>query len=200
MRNLVVLLALAAWTLTGWAQGDFTKTLSVDEIAAAGLAKLSPPELAQLKALVERYKAGEVTAVREAAQQALATAQREAAQKTGVAEARSAAVAAKPEAEASAAQPSWVRALLVLKRAEEKPDAQEAVQSRLVGVFTGWASRQNFQLENGQVWQVQSGQAPYGGIRLEAPAVRVYPGMLGAYWLQVEGVRHAVKVKPVKLE
>lgn len=35
---------------------------------------------------------------------------------------------------------------------------------------------------------------------MPAPVVRIKPGVLGSYWMQIEGVRTRVKVKPLKLE
>lgn len=198
MRYLFVLVGLAACSLTGWAQGDFTKTMTPAEVEATGLGKLSADELGRLKAVIERYKSGEVAVVRQEAEQAVAAVKQEAEQKVVAAETKVKAAEAKV-VEPKKKQPAWLGALAVLKRTAEKPDKDEAVESRIAGLFTGWRSRTNFSLENGQVWQQVDGE-PYVGVKLDSPAVRIYPGMLGTFWMKVEGVRPPVKVKPVKLE
>lgn len=69
----------------------------------------------------------------------------------------------------------------------------------MIGDYDGWNGRTVFKLENGQI-----GQQASAGERIDdrrsAPAVKIYPGMMGAYWLEVEGVRERVKVRPVKLK
>ena len=193
MKNLVVLLAFAVGTLTGWAQGDFTKTLSAEEAVAAGLAKLTPAELAQLKAVVERYKTGEVAVVKQEAAQRVAAVQAEATKQIKAAEEKAA------PAEESKKQPAWLSALAVLKRTEKSPDKNEAVESRIAGEFRGWRGSTTFPLENGQIWQQVDGE-PYVGVKLPSPAVRIYPGVFGTFWMKVDGVRPPVKVKPIKLD
>ena len=65
-------LALAGWA---WAAGDFTRTMTPEERTAAGLDKLTEAELAQLKAVVERYKTGEVSEVKQEAEARVAAAE-----------------------------------------------------------------------------------------------------------------------------
>lgn len=103
------------------------------------------------------------------------------------------------KAEAKASGPGWLRALVTLQETSERPDGAEAIVSRLAGDYDGWNGRTVFKLENGQIWQQAS-----AGERIDdkrsTPAVKIYPGMMGAYWLEVEGVRERVKVRPVKLK
>lgn len=174
MKSLaVVFLALCAVVSSVAAEG-FLKSLPADQFAAAGLDKLTPEELARLEKIVaerERAVAPESTAALPPA-------------------------AAKAEPKLSG--PGWLRALVTLQETSEKPDAADAIVTRLAGDYDGWTGKTVFKLENGQVWQ-QVG----GGERIDdkrsAPTVKIYPGMMGAYWLEVEGVRERVKVRPVKL-
>lgn len=101
--------------------------------------------------------------------------------------------------EAKASGPSWLRALVTLQETNEKPDAAEAIVARLAGDYDGWTGKTVFKLENGQIWQ-QAGAGERIDDKRTAPIVRIYPGMMGAYWLEVEGVRERVKVRPVKLQ
>jgi hypothetical protein len=149
------------------------RELPAERFAAAGLHKLTAEELAQLEAVIAERVAAQA--------------------KAAPAETRSA------PATAPSSGPGWLRALLTLQETSEKPDGAEAIESRLVGDYDGWTGRTNFKLENGQIWQ-QAGSAQRVDNRRAAPKVKVYPGMMGAYWLEVEGVRERVKVKPVKLK
>ena len=56
-----------------------------------------------------------------------------------------------------------------------------------------------FNLENGQRWQADS-TGDYVTPPSPAPKVKIYPGMLGTFWMEIEGVRPRVRVKPIRLE
>lgn len=174
-------LALAGWA---WAAGDFTRTMTPEEKTAAGLDKLSEAELAQLKAVVERYKSGEVT-----------EAKKEAEARAAAAEAK----VAETPASGGKKQPGWLGALLTLKKAEEKPDEAEEIETRLAGKLVNFEGRRRFELENGQVWQmIEAGS--YAGPALVNPRVTVRPGLMGAFWLKIPEAALRAKVKPLKLE
>lgn len=161
------------------AEGVFAKTLTPEESQSAGLAKLSPEELARLEALVERYRSGQV---------AVAT-------QNAAAEARNT-EPTKPRK----LMPDWVGALITLQRAGDKPEAAQVMESSLAGDFSGWTGRSTFRLENGQLWaQANSDSYPYSPT-LHAPKVKIYPASFGTYWLKIEGVNQRCRVKPVKLE
>lgn len=177
MKSLVcVFLALCAVASSVAAEG-FLKSLPADQFAAAGLNKLTDEELARLEKLIAERDAG--------AKAAAAT--------------TTATISAAPKPEEKPSGPSWLRALVTLQETAEKPDAAEAIQTRLVGDYDGWTGKTVFKLENGQIWQQVSGSERVDDKRV-APAVKIYPGMMGAYWLEIEGVRERVKVKPVKLK
>lgn len=183
---------LSALVLTAAAHGaDFTKTITTEERAAAGLDKLSPAELEELKAIVERYKSGEVAVVK-----------KEAEQKVAVAEAKVKEVEAKvatAEPLSTKKQPSWVSALLTLQKASEKPGEVEVFKDRLNGTLKSFEGKRRFNLQSGQVWEMVQADY-YSGPALDAPAVTVKPGVLGAYWLVVEEARLRVKVKLIRIE
>lgn len=102
-------------------------------------------------------------------------------------------------ASADRRNPGWLRALLTLQETGDRPEGADAIESRLVGDYDGWTGRTQFMLENGQIWQ-QAAPGERFDSKRTAPGVKIYPGMLGVYWLEVEGVRERVKVKPVKLQ
>lgn len=188
MRKLTTCLVAFGLAMTAQAQ-DFTRTMSPTEVEAAGLNKLAPSELAKLKEIVERYKAGEVAVVQQAAEQRVAIAEA----KAKDAETKSAAASAPKKG------PGWLGALTMLSRIADKPEAAEAMTTRIAGKFDGWTGRTKFTLENGQVWQ-QNDDGSYIGAEVDSPAVRIFPGRLNTFWMEVEGVNPRVKVKPIKLE
>jgi hypothetical protein len=197
MRQLMTVLAFASLALAVFGQ-DFTQTMTPEERRAAGLDRLSAEELARLKAAVERYKSGEVTAISREAEQKVAAVKHEAAERVAAAEAKAKeTVAARPADRSSG--PSWLKALVTLKKAEEQPDAQEALESRIAGSFKGWRRGTMFDLENGQRWQHVDGE-DYVTPPAPSPRVTIKPGAFGTFWMQIEGVKPRVRVKPVRLD
>jgi hypothetical protein len=208
------LLLLGVLVLAGVVRAeDFTTTMTPEERAATGIDRLTPGELARLKAVVERYKTGEVAVVqqqvavvRQEAEQQVAAVKQEAEQKVvaaetkaRVAETKAAAAAEAPAAPADDKKPGWLKALITLDKVAKEPDSQDAIESRIAGDFKGWRRNTMFNLENGQRWQADSSE-DYVTPPSPAPKVRIYPGMFSTFWMEIEGVRPRVRVKPVKLE
>lgn len=205
-------LALGA-SLAG-AEAPFSQAVSPPDFAAAGLSKLSPEELARLDALVRAYGSGALEAAkREAAAasvarteaerrareaEALAT-RAEADAKSAAARASTAEADAKRAvAHASATDADGRKSLSLLGRAKVllTPGTEieySTVESRIVGDFRGWERGTVFTLENGQRWRVESSDS-YVSPSVHAPAVKITPGMLGSFFLNVEGVRPRAKV------
>ena len=78
--------------------------------------------------------------------------------------------------------------------AESAPDRLE---SRLAGVVEGWGPNTRFTLENGQVWQVSDGSRAYYGT-LDKPKVSITRGMLGSFYMSIEGVAQTPRVRRVQ--
>lgn len=196
MRKLISWLGAVSFVVAVHAQ-DFTQTMTAEERASAGLEKLSPAELAKLKAAVERYKAGAVAVIEQQAEQKVAASEARAME----AEQKAAAAHAKTQKPAAAAPkgPSWLSALITLENTAAAPDASEALVSRLKSEFRGWSKGTVFELENGQRWQVV-GADEYVSPPMPPCAVSIKPGVLGTYWMQFEGVRSRAKVKPLRLQ
>jgi hypothetical protein len=95
--------------------------------------------------------------------------------------------------------PGWLKALITLESTNAKPEKAEVFETRLQGRFKGWSGKTVFTLENGQRWQ-QVNPGEYSPVDEEdSPRIKIYPGSLGSYWLEVEGHRQRVRVKPVSL-
>lgn len=158
------------------AEGGFTRGLSPDDFRAAGLGKLTAEEIARLDALVERHRGGS-----DAGRGNFGAVVRGEASPAVTARAVSA-----PKADRDA-------------KVVVAPGTRiefSAVESRLTGTFTGWEPRGVFALENGQRWREANGTT-YVSPPLSAPKVRITPGALGTFWMEIVGVRLRVKVTRV---
>lgn len=70
------------------------------------------------------------------------------------------------------------------------------IESRIPGSFHGWRAGSQLTLENGQVWRIADGsEAIY---ELQNPKVTVHRGMLGAFYLEIEGVGFQMRVVRVR--
>ena len=175
-----LLLSLCLAVVPPMIGAGFIEKLTPEKRRAAGLEKLTSEERAELEALIEAHHRGELAQVRKEVEEVRKEAEKQVADAT------------------TSKRPAWISALITLKAAESDNEA-EAVASRLVGEYKGWSGRTTFKLENGQIWQQVDGASRVDSPRA-SPAVKVYPGMLGVYWLEVDGVRQRVKVKPIRLE
>lgn len=81
-------------------------------------------------------------------------------------------------------------------RDRQTAPALEAIESYIPGPFEGWLPRTRIRLANGQVWQVTDGSS--GTYRLVDPKVRVQRGMLGSFFLEIEGQNRSLRVKRVE--
>lgn len=158
------------------AEVGFTRGLSPDDFRAAGLGKLTADEIARLDALVQRHREG-----------------LDAGRVNAGAVARDEASPAVKAREVSA--PKADRDAKVVVAPGTRIEFA-AVESRLTGTFTGWDPRGVFALENGQRWREANGTT-YVSPPLSAPKVRITPGALGTFWMEIEGVRLRVKVARV---
>lgn len=217
MRKYIMTWALLVLAVTARAETDFIKNLATEDFTAAGLQKLTPEELARLEALFQRFKSGEVTAVRHQAEVTVQASKAEAEKKIVAAELKvreavekaNAAMTKVQEAEAKVAaapapaknQPRWYKALLTLNRASEKPEKEEPLKSRLIGDFSGWTGKTRFTLENDTLWVQQNKTDTYVySPALHSPSVSIRPASLNGFWLEIEGVNLNVRVVPVELK
>lgn len=79
---------------------------------------------------------------------------------------------------------------------ETRDDAP--IVAQVAGEFRGWSgSGDRIELQNGQVWETTDPAAQLA-VRLQSPTVRIEPGMLGAWFLTVEGYNSNVRVRRVR--
>jgi lipoprotein-anchoring transpeptidase ErfK/SrfK len=72
-----------------------------------------------------------------------------------------------------------------------------SIRSSVVGRFDGWAPGTIFTLANGQVWKVTDDTDAVLPI-MQNPNVEITRGLIGAYFLQVEGHTNSARVARIK--
>ncbi len=170
VHSVLIAAALAAAVPAFAQQTRIEDRLTDAEFRAAGLEKLSETELARLNELLARGAAP-------------ATAQ-----------------AAAPDVEARIAQAREEgrrEAVVAADRGVRPAESREPVESTIPGAFTGFARGREYTLANGQVWR-QTDNASIAGARGQNIGVRVRPGLLSAWWLQVDGYNAQAKVERVR--
>jgi lipoprotein-anchoring transpeptidase ErfK/SrfK len=81
---------------------------------------------------------------------------------------------------------------------KKQKDAEPgSIRSTVVGRFDGWAPGTIITLANGQVWKVTDDTDAVLPI-MQNPQVEITRGLIGAYFLQVEGHRNSARVARVK--
>lgn len=113
--------------------------------------------------------------------------------------ARSSAPAAAPvpaAAAAPAASPEQNFGLRPVVR-KQKDAEPAAIHSSVVGRFDGWSPGTVLTLANGQVWKVTDDADAVLPI-MQNPKVEITRGLLGAYFLQVEGHTNSARVARVR--
>ncbi|MCD9033618.1 hypothetical protein LDO32_18050 [Luteimonas sp. Y-2-2-4F] len=75
--------------------------------------------------------------------------------------------------------------------------SDEPIESVIPGEFRGFGKGRRYTLANGQVWE-QTDSATLSGARRSDIKVRIRPGLLGAWWMQVEGYNTTTKVQRVE--
>ena len=86
-----------------------------------------------------------------------------------------------------------------LRPAVKKPKESEpaSIRSNVVGRFEGWAPGTIFTLANGQVWKVTDDTDAVLPI-MQDPKVEITRGLMGAYFLQVDGHTNSARVARIK--
>ncbi|TXK62633.1 hypothetical protein [Alkalisalibacterium limincola] len=74
----------------------------------------------------------------------------------------------------------------------------EDIITSIPGNFRGWSGRgQRIRFANGQVWETVDSTSRLT-INVEDPAVRIHSGMLGAWYLSVDGYNTRVRVRRIQ--
>ena len=108
-------------------------------------------------------------------------------------------VGARPASAAAAAPAVAPERNFGLRPVVKKPKDTEpsSIRSSVVGRFEGWAPGTIFTLANGQVWKVTDDTDAVLPI-MQDPKVEITRGLMGAYFLQVDGHINSARVARVK--
>jgi hypothetical protein len=209
----------AVLTATGWAQeAPFSQALKADDFTAAGLAKLTPDERAQLDHLVEAYKHG---ALETAQQQAAAAVAAQAAAEARATKAESAVQAAQAQAAAQTEEAAQAQAQARAAQAQAEKDHAAAkaaaaqakaggsnfvdrakallmpgtkityqpTEAHIVGWIKGWDPHSVFNLDNGQAWEVSDESMYFNGKAVQNAKVTIREArFFGGFELEIAGM------------
>ncbi len=189
----------------GMGQEAFTRRITPEEYARAGLGKLSAPERSELDALFRKYGPPGDKVVSAAVPQVVPRV----AEATPVAPAPAPAAAPAPDpVETKAPAPGVVVAeepkapggfFRKTKRAPAAPKPKvEAIETEIDGSFTGWEEMTVWTMKDGSIWRVDNRPRPYFMNRVANPKVRIYPAVLNGYWLEIPAFNIRVRVQRLK--
>lgn len=72
--------------------------------------------------------------------------------------------------------------------------SSEPIEATLAGEFSGFGKGRQYTLDNGQVWE-QTDATSVAGVRKQTPRVKITPGLMGVWYLQIEGLNTRAKVR-----
>ena len=75
--------------------------------------------------------------------------------------------------------------------------SNEPISGVLQGEFRGFGKGRIYALDNGQQWE-QTDATSVSGVRKQSPKVSISPGVMGVWYLKVEGVNTQPKVRRTK--
>ncbi len=173
MRAVHCILIAAAWAIASPAAAQtrpIEAEMSAAERSATGIERLTDSERAALNAWLARRGAQSDTPSVDA-----------------------------PDVDArlAAAREAGRREALADTRGVRAPQSRDPVESTIPGAFQGFANGREFALANGQVWK-QTDSASFAGARGQDVGVRIRPGALGIWWMQIDGSNRQVRVERVR--
>jgi hypothetical protein len=168
MRSLLkIVLVWAAVATTTHAADSFSRALSPEEFSAAGLNKLTPAELIRLDELIHSQHVSSGRAI---------------AATPGTPAASSSPAAATKETP----KPGFLgRAKVMLTPGTEIE--YSTLESTLLPPFEGWDKGTVLKLSNGQRWKVTSSASYSARSRTEPVPVKIVPGVLGSFFMEIDG-------------
>lgn len=176
IRSFLLFAVLSAMAPLTWAQSaanDLKQQMTAAEFKAAGLDKLSPSELASLDAWLQRKLGVETAVAAEQAREEVALAVEQ-------------------------AREEGRKEVVEKNRGFFDFGSSEPIVSTIVGEFRGFGPKgKSYTLENGQVWE-QTEAASLAGVRKTDPKVTIKPGVLGAWYMKIDGYNTQAKVRRVK--
>jgi len=72
----------------------------------------------------------------------------------------------------------------------------QSIDSAIEGDFDGWTAGARLRLANGQVWEIVDGST--ASYQLRDPKVRISRGLLGSFFISIEGVAQSPRVRRIR--
>jgi len=72
----------------------------------------------------------------------------------------------------------------------------DTLESSIPGPVNGWNASTRFTLANGQVWRISDGS--HADLDLQSPKVRIERGILGSFYLRIDGTNRSPRVQRVR--
>jgi hypothetical protein len=207
MKMLVPLLAAGLAAVPGFAADSFSKRLTPEEHARAGLDKLSPRELSELDSLFQKYGQPGTQKAAPPSPAPVAPVPAPQARKADPVPtpAPTPPPAPTPKPQAPVAQAPEAKAddfgqgLVRVRKAAPQPKKEVVVISTEVdGTFTGWEETTVWTMKDGSIWRVDNRPRPYVAPKVSSPRVRITPALLNGYW--IDFVDLGVRVRAVRLK
>ncbi len=180
-------LAIGVWAAAVLlAQGaePFSRSVSADEFASAGLAKLSPSELAQLDVLFAKYRTAR-------AEPAPTVARAVGTPPTPTAPAKPALRKTEPAADNDSLI-SKAKKIFTQTKESAHPGS---IEGQIDGWFDGWTSNTMWRLKDGTQWRAENSQPGFTSNPVRDPKVKIYPAAINGYWLEFSELDQKVRVR-----
>jgi hypothetical protein len=171
--RLACVLALAFVT-PALAEEPFTKTLTPQDFAAAGLGKLTPEELATLDSLVHASQSGAVAVAKDQTAKEVAQTVRVQVQAED-----------KKAEEKKASTGFFDRFKVTLKPGTEIE--YTSLDAAILPPFDGYEKGTVFTLDNGQRWVVVDDSSDYRNPAKKPVPVHIFPGSMGSFFMDIQG-------------
>lgn len=76
-------------------------------------------------------------------------------------------------------------------------NSDEPITATITGEFNGFGKGKRYRLDNGQVWE-QTDTATLAGVRRTDPQVSIRPGLMGTWYLKIDGYNTRAKVTRIE--
>ncbi|TDK20488.1 hypothetical protein E2F46_15905 [Luteimonas aestuarii] len=75
--------------------------------------------------------------------------------------------------------------------------SEEPIVASIDGEFNGFGRGKRYRLDNGQVWE-QTDATQLAGVRRTNPGVRIRPGVMGVWYMRIDGYNTQAKVQRIE--
>ena len=165
--------------------------MTIDDIKATGLEKLSESELEALREWIDVFSERDVKFVKRQYRTQLREAEKELAMSQRMEPKDTVDTASEAESEIA-------RVETVNRKQGDKNSAEkdlDKIVSTIDGAFSGWTGTTRFRLANGQIWQQRKRESRYSIRTVQNPRVVIKKNFLGFYAMSLPDLKKKIPVK-----